>query len=106
VPDVRRSGEGDVRRWLTCEVPFCLHKRGRRKGEAELTDDTLWICAEHWKMVPAQLRRRMRLLDRLVKKAEAKGAPFLVARFRHQRHTLWLEARRLAIEIAAGITAR
>lgn len=93
-------------RWLVCEVPFCVHKRGNRKGSPPITADMSWICGAHWRQVPTLVRRRLKKLDRLVMRAEAKGDAWLVQRFRWKRHQLWLEARVLAIEIAAGITAR
>lgn len=46
-------------RRLACRVPFCTNSRGDRKNNP-LPEDLAaheWICARHWRGVPAALRR-------------------------------------------------
>lgn len=74
---------------MACQVPGCRRTRGQRKGEPPLTPTTEWICGDHWRMVPRELRRLL----------------FTARRRRRQRlHALaWRRAKRAAVERAAGI---
>lgn len=80
---------------IHCCVPFCRATRGDRKVSpvAQISE---WICARHWKAVPARLKRRRAAARRLARKGQTERAAWLDA-------WLWRECKRAAIEAAGGI---
>ena len=67
---------------MRCVVPFCRHTTGRfTSGE--------WICADHWRAVPARLKRLKRLAERRQRAALAGW--------------LWRRCKATAIEAAMGL---
>lgn len=77
---------------LACCVPFCQRTIANKEGWTE------WLCPDHWRLVNRKikaLRARVRRKIRL-------------NRYNHGRDLdawLWREAKRQAIERAAGISA-
>ena len=94
--------------FLRCAVVGCPRIRGARKGdkvpmEHQVVEGWWFVCAEHWRPVRASTRRRHRLAQAALEKAETAGVV---------RHPLVEEAReasRLVIaeatELAMGISA-
>jgi len=59
---------------LKCLVPGCRRTRGQRKGEAPISGDERWICADHWRLIPAYMRRRYRKIIRRYERAFGSAA--------------------------------
>lgn len=75
---------------LMCVVPHCQRTRGERKGEPAITEDSEWICGEHWRAVPRQLKA-------IKSRAFRQGRPGAALR------RIWNKCKRAAIEAAMGI---
>lgn len=116
---------------LTCLVPFCRHTRGDWKNDPLPSDLSRmqWVCAEHWRAVPRQLRAIHRRAERAYVSARASmdaastlmsvtpaprptpltegwrtaGVRYKRARARADR--IWNRCKRHAIEAAAGIAS-
>ncbi len=87
---------------IPCIVPFC---RRFKKGPAEkiyLPDLGIsipadrWLCAKHWPLVPARMRRVVLLASRRLRADPCHRRARLAAR-------LWWHCERKAIEAAGGI---
>lgn len=81
---------------LACLVPGCTHTRGQHRGEPPIRPGEQWVCGEHWRQVPTQMRR---IKARAFRKARRAGtqAAWRVA----QR--IWRRCVRAAIERAMGV---
>lgn len=84
---------------LSCCAPFCKRTRGDRKGDP-LTPSLEWLCQDHWKLVPARLKRRRAKLRRMEKRT---GDPARLARIDEADRKAWEACKKAAIERAAGI---
>lgn len=69
---------------LRCCVPFCRRTTGRYEPPTE------WICADHYKLVPAKLKR-------------LRTKALRTRRIGQLDSWLWREVKRRAIEAAGGI---
>jgi hypothetical protein len=98
---------------LPCCVPYC-----RRTTAADrIAPNNEWICQIHWRLVPATVKRRKRLADRIWDRANAtflrlyeeQGCCFHEHQYRRAlaardvRSAAWQRCKRQAIERAAGI---
>lgn len=98
---------------LNCIVPGCRHTRGRRKGEPPILDGEEWICGDHWKAVPAFMRRRKTLVGRRYRCRFGNtqwwefpaGSPerLQAVRLDRMRRMAWRLCRRAAVERGLGI---
>lgn len=84
---------------LSCCVPFCKRTRGDRKNDP-LTSGMEWLCQDHWKLVPARLKRRRAKLRRIEKRSNDLCIEF---RAEEADARVWAACKRKAIEGAAGI---
>lgn len=74
---------------IPCCVPFCRRTRRNDIGFEE------WICDDHWRAVPAPMRRvYSRALRRYRRGVGGYGEP---------ESRLWRRLRRAAVEAAAGL---
>jgi len=97
---------------IRCVVPFCQ----RTIAAAKLEPDNEWLCQIHWRLVPATVKRRKRLADRIWNRANAtfmrlydEQGGFQEHQYRRAlaaldvRRSAWERCKREAIEGAAGI---
>jgi hypothetical protein len=97
---------------IPCIVPYC-----RRTTAADrIAPNNEWICQIHWRLVPATVKRRKRLADRIWDRANAtflrlyeEQGGYLEQQYRRAlaardvRGAAWQRCKRQAIERAAGI---
>lgn len=98
---------------ISCCVPFCRHTRGQRKGEPPITENTEWICGDHYRLVPRYIRSRRAKLDRLYAKRYGDngywtyppGSPQRLGAIKLDRlcSKSWERCKSAAIEAAGGI---
>lgn len=82
-----------MRARIRCCVPFCRRTtKAGRFGE--------WICAKHWPLVPASLKRRRAELRRIARRTLDADR---LARISAADARLWERCKRAAVEMAAGI---
>lgn len=92
---------------LSCCVPFCRRTRHNRDNTSE------WICGDHWRLVPARLRKRKYRLFRLYRHrygdnsfwAYPGGSPQRLGAVKLDRlcGKAWEACKRAAIEAAVGL---
>lgn len=82
---------------LACCAPFCRRTKARAALPPQHTE---WLCQEHWKLVPARLKRRRAKLRRLAKRT---ADPARLARIDHADAAAWAACKAAAIEGAVGI---
>lgn len=97
-----------TRLFLRCAVVGCPRTRGARKCdrvpiERQVAESWWFICAEHWRPIGASTRRRHRLAQSALEKAEASGVvpPGVLAEAREASRLVIAEA----TEFAMGFTA-
>lgn len=85
-----------------CLVPHCSHSRGRRPDEDVVLQCGLvvvadaWICSEHWRQVPRDVRAMHNEAKRRLRKERTLHSAALANR-------VWIRCTRAAIERSAGI---
>lgn len=90
---------------ISCQVPFCTHTIGARKGDIEpITPTTQWICRDHWMAIPKKMRTahsRAWNWDH-GKPYRRKGSP-LTRNNDSASWRIWRRCKRAAIERAMGV---
>lgn len=81
---------------LTCIVPGCRHTRGQHKGERPIQPGEQWVCRDHWRLVPRQMRAIVAGARRRCRRRPSTHAE---AAFRR----LWDRCAREAIERGLGL---
>lgn len=81
---------------LSCVVPGCRHTRGQRKGEGPIREGQQWVCGEHWRAVPKQMRG---ILARARRRANRRPTENNIRSFQR----LWDRSAREAIERGMGL---
>lgn len=84
---------------LSCCVPFCKRTRGDRKNDP-LRPGMEWLCQDHWKLVPARIKRRRAKIRRIETKTDDQCVAW---RCEDADNRAWDICKRYAIERAAGI---
>lgn len=92
---------------IPCEVPFC-----RRTARPDRVG-TVWICGQHWGLVPKRYRMALSRAGRRYRKRFGDnpfwkypgGSPLRLEAVRRVRiwERLWARCRKVAIERAVGI---
>ena len=80
---------------VRCVVPFCTHTRAADKLPPTHNE---WICGNHWRLVGAVTKRRLRLFRMRARRYPHLDYDDILGR-------LWVKAKAQAIECAVGITA-
>lgn len=88
---------------LSCVVPFCRHTVGQRKGQPPIVEGAEWVCGQHWRHVSRHTKRRLARLRRLKERARQLGRQSVFEHLVRQGALVWEDAKRQAIEAAAGI---
>lgn len=81
---------------IACLVPGCTHTRGQRKGEAPVREDEEWVCGDHWRLVPRQMRA---IKARAFRRAKRSYTPSNV----RAALRIWARCKREAIERSMGL---
>lgn len=86
---------------LSCCVPFCRRTKAAKSEVIELDVAVIdladeWICATHWRAVPARLRRLHSAAKRRLRRRRTVRFALVVSR-------IWDKCQRAAIEAAGGI---
>ena len=78
-----------------CCVPFCERTR---KDDGKFSE---WLCAEHWRVVPADLKAAKRRVERDIRSLRRRGL-WRVDAFESNRD-VWTRCKAAAIEAAGGL---
>lgn len=78
---------------LNCLVPGCRRTRGQHKGERPVRADEVWVCGEHWRLVPRKMKA---VLTRTRRKARRTGNYV-------PSHRIWWRCAHVAIERSVGL---
>lgn len=77
-----------------CCVPFCRRTKATEQLAARGHDE--WICADHWRAVPAGLRHLKAAISRRMRRSPTHARAHALAR-------VWGQCKRAAIEAAGGL---
>ena len=82
---------------ISCCAPFCRRTTAREKLAPKHDE---WLCVDHWRLVPAGLKRRRARLRRMAKRTDD---PARLARINRADAIAWAACKTKAIERAVGI---
>lgn len=85
--EISKNGE----RRFPCQVPHC-----GKTTPADRAGGTEWLCADHWKLVPARWKSTLRISARRYQKHQT-------SRYWRMNNRAWRRCVKRAIEVAAGI---